>query len=96
MNRREHLLVILAEEASEVQKVIAKILRFGPNSDYDGITNREKLQNEFNDFLGVAELLKEEGIVVTRDTNLVIRKQDKVEKFLLDSKRIGTLEDDNN
>lgn len=93
MNRREHLLIILSEECAEVQQAVAKILRFGPDSDYDGITNRKKLQNEFNDVLALADMLKQEDIIIKRDDARIYNKQEKVNRFLKDSKQIGTLND---
>ena len=91
MTRSEHLLVILMEECMEFAKDASKSLRFSPDSNYDGVTNREKLQREYNDILGTLELLEAEGIHVTRDENLIQAKINKIECFLEDSKRIGTL-----
>lgn len=94
MTRQEHLLVILMEECNELAKDAAKALRFTPDSDYDGITNRQKLQREYNDVLAVVEMLYNEGIEMYDDNELIEEKQKKVERFLLDSKRCGTLTDD--
>jgi len=91
MNRREHLLTILMEECAELAQAASKAIRFSPDSNYDGITNREKLQNEYNDVLAVVEMLHDDGIEMYDDPELIDAKQQKVEKFLKDSKRIGTL-----
>lgn len=91
MNRQEHLLVILMEECNELAKDAAKALRFTPDSNYDGITNREKLQREYNDVLAVVEMLYDEGINMYDDPELIEAKQKKVERFLIDSKKLGTL-----
>jgi len=92
MTKQEHLLVILMEECNELAKDAAKSLRFTPESDYDGITNREKLQREFNDLLAIVEMLRSEGIFIYRDENLIRKKIEKVEHFFNDSKECGTLE----
>lgn len=58
---QEHeALVILAEECAEVQKAVAKILRFGWNSRYpaNGATNRQKLINELGDVEAATELIE--------------------------------------
>jgi len=92
MNRKEHLLVILMEECNELSKDAAKTLRFGADSDYDGITNSQKMQNEYNDILAVVEMLNSDGVVdMYEDADLIEAKKKKITRFLRDSKRIGTL-----
>jgi len=92
MNRNEHLLVILMEECTELAHAASKALRFGPGSDYDGITNREKLLREYNDILAVVEMLNDDGVGdMYEDADLIEAKKKKIARFLRDSKRIGTL-----
>lgn len=86
MNRREHLLVILAEECSEVQKEICKILRFG----YDHM-KWLRLQNEYNEIVALVEMIADEGISIYAQEHIKQKKKDKVEKYLLESKKLGTL-----
>jgi NTP pyrophosphatase (non-canonical NTP hydrolase) len=58
-------LVILAEESAEVGQAVSKILRFGPNGKHptyqQGITNREALEKEIGDVLGMVYLLTSRG-----------------------------------
>ena len=77
MIREEKLLVILAEEASEVvqeisllSQQISKCLRFGPNQVYQkiGLSNAQRVVNcipklmlELNDFKALVEMLQSEG-----------------------------------
>lgn len=82
------------EECCELAHVASKMKRFTPDSDYDGITNREKLQKEYNDVLAIVKMLYTEGIDAHDDLELIEAKKQKVEKFLEDSKRLGTLTDD--
>jgi hypothetical protein len=94
MKRDEHLLVILAEECSEVAKEAAKALRFGlddkePNQD---LTNRKKIATEFNDLYAVMSMCLDAGILNDSDmlvaTEMEAKKQ-KVEKYLKYSKSVG-------
>lgn len=91
MNRIEHLLVILGEEASEVTKEAAKCLRFGADNHYEGKTNRERLSEEINDFLAVVEMLRESDLLSDKywDMDAMDRKQAKVESLLNYSKKVG-------
>lgn len=93
MNRIEHLLILLMEECAELSHTAAKSLRFTVNSDYDGITNIEKMRREFNDILGVIELLAAEGIEIFPNDGLIQAKMSKIEKMLEESKKAGTLND---
>jgi len=62
---KEHLLQKVSEECVEVSKEISKALLFGlEDVEPKGInTNREKIQNELADLLGVVELLTDKGIL---------------------------------
>lgn len=61
MTNEEYLLGKLAEEASEIVKEAIKAQQFGLSKVFGGqdepLSNREKLNNEFNDLLGVIRLL---------------------------------------
>lgn len=61
MNRLEELLIILAEECAEVQQAAIKCVRFGMDSEYQGLINRYQLERELGDFLAMFKLLIEEG-----------------------------------
>lgn len=95
MNRAEHLLVILGEEAAEVTKEAAKCLRFGPTEVYPavGISNIQRVVNEFNDIYAMMVMLQADGIIKGDfiDTLAISNKIDKVEAHLLYSKNCGTL-----
>jgi hypothetical protein len=62
-------LYILLEEAAEVIKVSAKILRFGLDSanpfDAKRVPNKTMLESEIGDFEGVVENLKAAGIGIS-------------------------------
>jgi hypothetical protein len=97
MNKNEHLLVILAEECSEISKDVSKSLRFGLDewSPYDPeqLPNRHKISQEITDLLAVAEMLVEEGVIGKFDERVFIdRKKEKVKKYMEYSKNAGTLQ----
>ena len=97
MNRKEQLLVILAEECSEVIKDVTKSLRFGLEDinpkDNEKNENRKNLINELSDLIAVAEMLVDEGFIDDYlDIEKIQKKQEKVEKYLKYSESVGTLE----
>lgn len=61
MTIEEHLLVTLGEEAAELQKVIAKALRFGLDDTWRDAEYTDSPRNlilkELNDLMAVAEML---------------------------------------
>ena len=93
MDRKEHLLVLLAEECAELQQTIAKTLRFGLDSEHNGRDNYTSMIIEFNDILAVIELLKDENIEIELVDYFFERKQKKIEKYLTVSKKLGTLDE---
>ena len=86
VNRREHLLTILGKECGEVHKETCKILLFGFNHP-----KLFKLQQEFNEVLALFQMLADEGIVVYENKVIQQDKKDRVERYLLESKELGTL-----
>jgi hypothetical protein len=92
MNRIEHLLVIFAEECSEVAQKVSKALRFGVNEQRDLPTsNLERIEKEFSQLLAMREMLETEGVVINIDFKVIRDKKAKVEEYLLYSKECGTL-----
>lgn len=89
MTRNEHLLVILAEECNEVAQRCTKALRFGLTEVQPGQehTNAQRIRYELADLIGVVEML-----YFRLDPKLIGAKKDKVEKFLLYSKKCGLLD----
>jgi len=87
MNRLEETLVILAEEAAEVVQQVAKIQRFGIDSEHlkeSGTTQREKLVQEIGDFLCLVDALQDQGILSEQE--LVAAKRKKALKLEIWSK----------
>jgi len=98
MNRKEHLLVILAEECNEVGQRATKALRFGVNEIQPGTSNEnnaERLKYEYNDLIAIVEILQEEGVLPPEmfSREMIDKKKERVKYFLEYSKKIGTLQE---
>ncbi|UCV02335.1 hypothetical protein [Dechloromonas denitrificans] len=94
MNRTEHLLCCLAEEAAEVAHRVSKALRFGLAEIQDGQphSNSQRISQEFHDMLAIVELLEETGALQrSTDTHAIERKKAKVQAYILYAKECGTL-----
>ncbi|QQG32237.1 hypothetical protein CkP1_0027 [Citrobacter phage CkP1] len=59
MNLFQHAILKLSEECAEVSQVCSKIMQFGLDSDYQGITNREQLRKELIDVLACIEYINQ-------------------------------------
>jgi len=88
MTKQDHLLTVLIEECSEVQKIACKALRFGLDdaNPASKITNLDDLTHEINDLLAVIKLLKIPEIAEKQ-----ARKHAKVAYWLEYSKERGRL-----
>ncbi|MBX5130755.1 hypothetical protein HJB53_30155 [Rhizobium lentis] len=97
MNKREYLLTKFIEECLEAAQRATKILTFGADEVQPGqpFNNTERLNHEYNDLLASVELLAEDaGIELFRDVSLIVRKREKVEKFMEYSRQQGCLTDE--
>lgn len=99
MNRQEHLLTCLAEEAGEVVQAVGKALRFGLKDGYPGTdrTNENDLKIEMAQLRAVFMMLMDEGFLTLEDDeiekgNAVIKaKVAKVNEYMAYAIRRGAL-----
>jgi len=96
MNEREHLLVLLMEEASEVIKATSKALRFGLLDSYpdyaDGKPNWRVIREELHDLVGVVEMLNDDVCdLLPFDRDLIEAKKCKVLKFIKHARANGAI-----
>lgn len=102
MNRSEHLLTVFAEELGELavellllQKHILKAQRFG----LDGVgempvSNRQRIENEWQDLLGSIKKLQDVGVCLLPDINMINKKMERIDEYCGKAVIIGTLIDD--
>lgn len=77
---KDYLLTCLMEECAELAQAASKAIRFGL-SDHNpetGIKNIEQLEMEFNDLLGIIELLNDHGVSVSSSPAQILAKYNKV------------------
>ena len=94
MNRKEHLLQIAQEECIETAHRLSKALRFGLTEVQEGqpFTNAERVVEEFNDLVGVMDMLYFEGhIPCPINFTMITKKKGRVDKWLEHSRLNGTL-----
>jgi len=95
MNRTEHLLFIVAEEAAEVGHRASKAARFGLNEVQSDrrVSNRDRLLGEFADLCGALELATGSTVEqIVHDLRPMFEaKKAKIEEFLRYSAEQGTL-----
>ena len=92
MNLKQHLLLLLMEECSEVAQASSKCIRFTPeHAIVDSPTNFESLVLEYNDLLAIVELLQEEGLHLERIEHLVEYKKLRLKTYIQISEDMGTI-----
>ena len=72
-------LLILQEECAEVGQAVSKCFRFGKDGEWEGTTNRQRLENEIGDVLAMIDILVEKCYL--SDSNINGARQNKKEKL---------------
>jgi hypothetical protein len=97
MTIRQFLLTKLAEECAEVAQRAIKQQQFGglEIQKEQELTNRERLLNEYNDLIAIAEFLRERGEIPESDNLALVieQKRFKVNKYLKLSQELGQVEE---
>ena len=97
MNIEQHLLTKLSEECAEIQQKTSKASIFGrdsvaPSAPEAG-DNEHCLNLEFNDLIGITELLAEEcGYRISPNRELINAKKEKVKHYMKISQNLGFTE----
>ena len=81
-DNQKEVMLIAQEECAEVVQAISKCFRFGPNDEYNGLSNKQRLEEEVGDLLCMIRLMMNQGII---DENIVnaasIQKKIKLERW---------------
>lgn len=95
MNTEEYLLVKVSEECSEVAHRCSKALCFTMDEIQagQGLTNKERILQEFNDLVATMELLFDAPVDKIINKSEILRKQIKVSKYMKYSRILGALTD---
>jgi NTP pyrophosphatase (non-canonical NTP hydrolase) len=75
----KEIFCIAQEECAEVTQAISKIFRFGFNSEYNGRTNVQRLEEETGDLLAMIDIMIQKGLV--SDSNVNAARKAKKEKL---------------
>lgn len=100
LTRYQYLLTKLAEEASEVAQIALKTQQFGGNEVYpeQSLTNTQRIHAELIDLLAIVGMLNKEfnfEFELDSEDNfqIMIAKQEKVDKYYQYSQDCGMVED---
>ena len=85
MRKTETVMAVLQEECAEVIQAVSKINRFGLQSEWQGVTNKQALITEIGDVLALVKVLMEDtDINITMDEiNIAIENKLKKLKVFL-------------
>jgi NTP pyrophosphatase (non-canonical NTP hydrolase) len=85
MRNTKEVMAILQEECAEVIQAVSKINRFGRDTEWQGVTNKQHLAIEIGDLIAVIKILVEEtDINITMEDleTAVETKLNKLELYL--------------
>jgi NTP pyrophosphatase (non-canonical NTP hydrolase) len=85
MRDSKEVMAILQEECAEVIQAISKINRFGLESEWQGVTNKQALITEIGDVLALISVLVDETDINIHDEDVhkaINAKYKKLEIFL--------------
>lgn len=91
----QHLLMKLAEEASEIAQIALKTAYFGQDEKYveSDLDNRQRCHAEITDLLGIVDMLNEKcGFNFTFDSMAIRAKAGKVDHYARYSASLGLTE----
>ena len=94
----QYLLGKLAEEAAELAQIAIKAQQFGLGETFCGQgddfpANAKRIEAEFNDVLGIIDMLNEEaGAGIDEDPSKILAKKHKVKKWQVYARELGLVE----
>jgi NTP pyrophosphatase (non-canonical NTP hydrolase) len=80
--KQKEVMLIAQEECAEVIQAISKCFRFGPDDEYNGLTNKQRLEEEVGDLLCMIRLMMNQGMIDENNVQKAsVQKQIKLEKW---------------
>ena len=81
-DNQKEVMLIAQEECAEVVQAISKCFRFGPNDEYNSVTNKQRLEEEVGDLLCMIQLMMHQGVIDENNVNAAsIQKRIKLERW---------------
>jgi NTP pyrophosphatase (non-canonical NTP hydrolase) len=75
-------LLILQEEAGELTQAVSKCFRFGKDGEWNGRTNKKRLEDEIGDVLAMIDILVEKCYISDNNINAArIAKKEKLKQW---------------
>lgn len=59
----KEIMLIAQEECAEVTQAISKVFRFGFDAEYNGRTNKDRLEEEIGDLMCMLTMMEERGLI---------------------------------
>lgn len=94
MNAIDFVLINMIEELSETQKEATKCLRFTPEHEYAGMSNRERMLLEYSQVAALDVILCELGFDLTIKYQHVLEKLDRLAETVTWSYELNKIESD--
>lgn len=82
------MLTLASEEAIEVAKELLKCVRFTPYDALDGVSNIDRVNREYSDFVAICELLEEHSIFIGAHRELIDAKKERLKHWMEVSDRL--------
>jgi NTP pyrophosphatase (non-canonical NTP hydrolase) len=80
--KQKEVMLIAQEECAEVIQAISKCFRFGPDDEYNGLTNKQRLEEEVGDLLCMIRLMMNQGMIDENNVQKAsVQKQIKLERW---------------
>ena len=80
--KQKEVMLIAQEECAEVVQAISKCFRFGPDDEYNGLTNKQRLEEEVGDLLCMIRLMMNQGMIDENNVQKAsVQKQIKLERW---------------
>jgi len=75
------VMAVLQEECAEVIQAVSKINRFGMDSEWQGVTNKQSLVTEIGDVLAIIRVLMEQTDINITEEDIEIAVEAKLKKL---------------